>query len=288
MKSKITKYYLGIGILAMLVLGLTIYVATLGANSKQDNNTQKKAQEVATSLNKYISKNNKIPDKLDVIDVKDIPDTIKYTKNDDGTYKFCVTYKAASSYGSSVDGFFTGDTLQSTQEKQNPYDYNISDSNKTYTPSTLYLSYSHKKGENCQTVKPYVYNFDSYLDNPGSSDSNSSSSNSAKDTERKTDLKAIASQLEVYYANNGQYPTQANLNSSSWLATNLKGLDKEALKDPSGKTYYLYSSSYKGYYGYRPVASDGLTCNNSTYPCVKFTLTATLENGTKYTVKSLN
>src|SRR3982751_6956611 len=54
----------------------------------------------------------------------------------------------------------------------------------------------------------------------------------ARDTERKTDVNAIHGQVEAYYAQNGKYPTLANLNDSTWRGSNMKGLDAEALKDP--------------------------------------------------------
>src|SRR2546430_17534211 len=59
----------------------------------------------------------------------------------------------------------------------------------------------------------------------------------ARNTERQTDIKAVASHLEVYNAQNGFYPTFANINDNSnptWVSQNLKGLDKEALRDPQG------------------------------------------------------
>src|ERR1700753_359503 len=58
-------------------------------------------------------------------------------------------------------------------------------------------------------------------------------------TERTTDLKTFQSQLEAYFANNGRYPTNTDLGTSSannltFIAANLKGMDKETLKDPKG------------------------------------------------------
>src|SRR5882757_3970226 len=56
----------------------------------------------------------------------------------------------------------------------------------------------------------------------------------ARNTERQTDIKAIHGQVEAYYAQNGRYPTLANLNDVTWRGANMKGLDPEALKDPKG------------------------------------------------------
>src|SRR6202012_2103576 len=63
----------------------------------------------------------------------------------------------------------------------------------------------------------------------------------ARNTERQTDLKTFPSQLEAYYAINGHYPTTADDGTGlgdvsdknvSFVAANMKGMDKETLRDP--------------------------------------------------------
>ncbi len=111
----------------------------------------------------------------------------------------------------------------------------------------------------------------------------------ARDTERQTDIKAIHGQVEAYYAQNGKYPTLTNLNDSTWVAANLKGLDKEATKDPKGSGYTFAASAAANQYAYGVTAADGTTaCDNTTTDCSKYTLTASLEGGGTYTKKSLN
>jgi hypothetical protein len=57
---------------------------------------------------------------------------------------------------------------------------------------------------------------------------------SARNGERQVDIKAIYSALENYYSGVGNYPSIADLNSATWrAANNMKGLDIEALRDPS-------------------------------------------------------
>src|ERR1700740_3564766 len=62
----------------------------------------------------------------------------------------------------------------------------------------------------------------------------------ARDTERKTDLNALASHLEAYNAQNGRYPTLTNMNdndtsnAASFVSVNMKGLPRDAFKDPKG------------------------------------------------------
>ncbi len=114
----------------------------------------------------------------------------------------------------------------------------------------------------------------------------------ARNTERQTDVKAIASHLEVYNAQNGFYPTFANMNDQgppTWVSSNLKGLDKEALRDPKGSLYTLAASSTTNQYGYAPTKDDGSSCDNTAgNECTKFTLTYTEEGGSQKTITSLN
>src|ERR1041385_5651051 len=64
----------------------------------------------------------------------------------------------------------------------------------------------------------------------------------ARDTERKTDINAVASHLEAYNAQNGRYPTLANVNDAAFRSANMKGLPDDALKDPKGSAVALCSS----------------------------------------------
>lgn len=116
---------------------------------------------------------------------------------------------------------------------------------------------------------------------------NSSAINSkATDTERKTDINALHGQLEAYYAENGYYPTLASVNDSTWRATNMKGLDNQALRDPAGTSTTLSASPAKGTYAY---AVKPLTCDNGVHgKCTGYTLTATLDDGTTYVKQDLN
>lgn len=140
------KYFIGIGIIGVVVFGLSVYIISLGVQSKQDKATYEKATDTADKLNDYIRKNRKIPDSLQQAGVDDVPDTIKYTKSDT-TYTFCATYKADRGYGGSdITSVVTGAALRS-------YDYEY-DYESDYQPSSLYVTYSYEKGENCQTVKP--------------------------------------------------------------------------------------------------------------------------------------
>ena len=110
----------------------------------------------------------------------------------------------------------------------------------------------------------------------------------ARNTERTTDVKALHGQVEAYYAQNGRYPTLANLNDSAWRGTNMKGLDQEALKDPKGAGYTLASTAGANTYSYDVQKAGGGACDNSTNDCATYTITATLEGGGTYAKSNLN
>lgn len=97
-----------------------------------------------------------------------------------------------------------------------------------------------------------------------------------RDTERQTDIKALHGQLEAYYAQNGRYPTLANLNDATFRSANLKGLDSEALQDPKGSAQTLVAAAAANSYAYI-VAPAGCDNADGGTDCSSYTLTATLE-----------
>lgn len=280
------KYYIGLLAIALLTLGLIIFVAGKGMDERQDKVTQKKVTEISQKLNSYVSKNKKIPQTLKEAGVDNIPGTIKYEKVSATTYKFCATFKKKSSYAGApmLTSLIWGGGVQSTRD-DSQYDY-YSDSNDE--ASSLYM-YSHKEGENCQTVKPYQIAY-SYYDNSYYSPpvSDGSASSKVQDTERQSDIKSIHAQLEAYYAQNGLYPSYKELNSQTWRSTNMKGLASSSLKDPGGASTLMASKPAKNIYSYEAVSSTGASCDNSATTCTAYTLTATLSDGSEYTKLSLN
>ena len=107
----------------------------------------------------------------------------------------------------------------------------------------------------------------------------------ARNTERTTDIKAIHGQVEAYFAQNGKYPTLANVNDATWRGTNMKGLDAEALKDPKGAAQTLADAAAANVYSYVVTPSG---CDNSSTDCSGYTLTATLEGGGTFAKTALN
>jgi len=161
MRSKtpgLTKYMIGLGVLLLFVVGLVVWLALQAGAVRSDNKTYKAADKIAMDLESYISAKNKIPAKLTDATKEPVPATISYTKLSDSRYKFCVTYESASSDFSAADA--QSKILSSAYGIDDPYQDSEED---TY----LYVSSSHKKGQNCQTIKPYIstYNDDLYNSN---------------------------------------------------------------------------------------------------------------------------
>lgn len=55
----------------------------------------------------------------------------------------------------------------------------------------------------------------------------------SRDSQRQSDVAAIQTQLEAFYANESYYPTADDFNSPTWRTENNVKIDKEALRDPS-------------------------------------------------------
>lgn len=129
----------------------------------------------------------------------------------------------------------------------------------------------------------------------------------ARNTERTTDLKTFQGQLEAYYANKGYYPGSDSLGTTSgtapsgstagtgnlgFIASDMKGMDKETLRDPKGSDYSLNTSvpsSPNNKYTYAATKDDGSSCTTAAGDCTKYTLTATPEgSSTNIVYNSLN
>ena len=112
----------------------------------------------------------------------------------------------------------------------------------------------------------------------------------ARDTERKTDIKALQGHMEAYWADNAKYPTLTQVNDASaggFRQTQFKGLDGAAFADPKNPTsQQLCATSTSNCYGYAvtPAGCD----NGAGGDCTNYTLTATLESGGTFSVQSNN
>lgn len=128
----------------------------------------------------------------------------------------------------------------------------------------------------------------------------------ARNSQRQTDVNAIDSHVESFYAQWGAYPTYAQLTNNDWRGKYMKGLDPAALASPKstnstiniddavvtgGGDAYWYVA-YQGDTG-TTACSGGTTAHTADEPevdqsCTRFTLGANLEGSTTPYTKSSN
>ena len=108
----------------------------------------------------------------------------------------------------------------------------------------------------------------------------------ARNTARQTDINALASHVEAFYAQNGYYPTRTHVNDATWRSTNMKGLDPESLKDPKGSASTLAATASATAYGYAVLDDSDADCSADETTCTQFALTANLEGGGTYSKQS--
>ncbi len=117
----------------------------------------------------------------------------------------------------------------------------------------------------------------------------------ARDTERQTDVAAIAKSLEIFYSEKGYYPKKSNMSQSSavWIKANLPELPAKAIVNPlapSGTTNsikILFPSTTTADYGYVTLNTDGTDCDAD--ECPRFTLILREETtGNLKTITSIN
>lgn len=107
----------------------------------------------------------------------------------------------------------------------------------------------------------------------------------ARDSQRQTDINAVNSQLAAFYAENGYYPALADLNTPSWVSTNLKGLDPASLQAPnSTKPLAAAASTNTDEYSYAATGCD----TGTPVKCTGYSLNAHLESGSDFTKESNN
>lgn len=107
----------------------------------------------------------------------------------------------------------------------------------------------------------------------------------ARNSKRQSDLNSIQTQLEAYFQQNGNYPSYADLSSASWVASNMKSLDINALIDPSSgsSTATLVNSNNASgtakKYEYYPTDDTGSSanCEATDTTCSQYTLIAQYE-----------
>lgn len=110
----------------------------------------------------------------------------------------------------------------------------------------------------------------------------------ARNNTRQANLGAIQTQLEIFYQNNGHYPSLTNMNTGTNAATNakstfvtssMKNLDQNALVDPSNpnQSKHLEDAPTAKSYSYEVTNASDTTCELDATTCAKYTLTARYE-----------
>lgn len=103
----------------------------------------------------------------------------------------------------------------------------------------------------------------------------------ARDSERKTDINALAGQLEAAYANVGYYPGLAGFNDAATRSTLEIRLDSKAFGDPKNKgseTLLAGQATTTGTADYRyHYDTTGCTGTGVAEQCTGYTLSAYLE-----------
>ena len=131
---------------------------------------------------------------------------------------------------------------------------------------------------------------------------------SERDAIRQSNLKIIQKQITTYYAKSGSYPSLANINNQTWIATNMPSFDPDLTRDPDASSLALLASAPApgqaskiksktvvvatpiiGYI-YQPTTAAGKACANeqgtiTDQLCTNYSLLATLSTGQAFTLK---
>lgn len=108
-----------------------------------------------------------------------------------------------------------------------------------------------------------------------------------RDEKRRRDLTALYTQVENYRAQNGRYPTLAQINEADYRSKNFKGFEENILKDPlwkssgscstavvDGKPILLGNTNSPNCYTYIVAPKE---CDNEKIDCTNYTLKIKLE-----------
>lgn len=248
-------------VLSVAALLLMVPVVKYQKNQRLD---RQKSQDIASissaiSMSSYslgLPKNLNDPEIMDGIygDAKKRLNDYRYNKISETKYELCAVFLTDTTDKSSSGGSY---------DKYSP------------TYSDYVDTYSHPKGDHCfeyeidlgqrYTIPSFPHEKEEYP--------------VADDYEARIDLDSIAKHLEVYYADNGFYPSEDQLKSDTWRKSNLKGLDEDAVRSPSGE---VFGDAYQ--YTAQPRNCAGI----ATTPCKSFVLSYKLSDGSTYSKKSLN
>jgi hypothetical protein len=162
MKNSLLKYKIGLVLIAIFAIGLLVFVLSEASATKQDADTFNTASKIASKLNNYVASKQTIPSSLSAAGISDTPGAVSYKKLSDSKYSFCVTYKTKSTNFSASD--VEANLLTSSIDSGGDAFSGQSSDN-----TELFLDGTHNKGQQCQTVKPSIVDFNSGTPSTGSS-----------------------------------------------------------------------------------------------------------------------
>jgi type IV pilus assembly protein PilA len=103
----------------------------------------------------------------------------------------------------------------------------------------------------------------------------------ARNSQRKSDIGIIATQLQTFYAQNNYYPDFDDLNSEAWRTANDFGVDAEAFKAPNSNLAVLGDSTAAdsaSQYKYVPGGCTDVVVDTETISqCESYTLSVDYE-----------
>lgn len=144
---KTLRYYqIGLAVLGLFAVSMAIVLVVQSGAFKEDTQTYKTAEKAAEKLDNYIYEKDEIPKSLKDAGISEDNSNISYKKLSDEKYEFCVTYRAKSE-GADIGSVIADAMYGSFEDAYGDEDYE---------PSSLYLSSSHNRGKDCQTIKPYI------------------------------------------------------------------------------------------------------------------------------------
>lgn len=140
------KYYIGIIVLILIALGFLVYAITQSGGAKKDRATNAAVESIGSKLDSNISSKDRIPADLAEAGITKMPPSVTYTKLSESKYKICLYYYQANNGLDADWSSIITAGLGSTQSVQTDSSY-----------FDTFVEFSHKKGENCQTIRPVLF-----------------------------------------------------------------------------------------------------------------------------------
>ncbi len=108
------------------------------------------------------------------------------------------------------------------------------------------------------------------------------------DNQRRDNIDLIHRSLQAYFAEKGVYPDLTNMNSSGFRRGAFPDIEQADFKDPddTDSRVVLTRTAQRGVYSYEPVDTNDYTCEPVDRPCVGYTVSAVLSDGTVYSLSS--